>query len=69
MRDDYRALSRLQAYLIIDQRQVFVELDSRADNGWQLQTFSDIDAVIPLDAIGCDLPLAELYRGINFSDE
>jgi Uma2 family endonuclease len=30
---------------------------------------SDIDDVIPLDMIGCDLPLSDIYRGIDLSED
>ncbi len=67
--DYYPALSSLQAYLIVDQHQFLAELHTREENGWLRQTFSDIDAVISLDAIGCSLLLSEIYRGIVFSDD
>ena len=65
----YRALSSMKMCLIIDPHQILVELHSRADNGWHWQSFSAIGDVISLESIGCDLPLAEIYRGINFSDD
>ncbi len=67
--DYYRVLSSLQMYLIVDQHQLLAELHTREENGWLHNIFSDTDAVIPLDIIGCDLPLAEIYRGIIFSDD
>ena len=65
----YRALSSLELYLIVDQHQFLAELHTREEDGWLLQTYSDINAIIPLDAIGCRLPLSEIYRGIIFSDD
>ena len=62
--DYYCALSSLEVYLIVDQHQFLAELHTREENGWLLQTYSDINAIIPLDAIGCRLPLSEIYRGI-----
>ena len=67
--DYYRAMLTLQSYIIVAQDECHVEMHSRSESGWHWQTFSDIDAVIPLDAIGCSLPLAEIYRGIVFSDD
>ncbi len=64
----YRALPSLQTYIIVDQHQVYIELHQRASAGWLRQSFSDIDAVIPLGSLGCRLPLAEMYRGIIFPD-
>lgn len=65
--DYYRALSSLQAYLIVDQHQMLVELHTREENGWLWRMFSDLDDVIPLPMLGCGLALSQVYRGIVFS--
>lgn len=65
----YRDLPSVEAYVIIDQHECFVDMHIRTDTGWHWQAYSSLDAVIPLDMIGCDLPLSEIYRGIIFSDE
>jgi len=62
----YQSIPSLQAVLIIDQFEALVEAHSRREDNWLLQRFSGLDAVIPLPALGCDLPLAEIYRGISF---
>ena len=65
-RDLYQSISSLQVYIIIDQFKAQVEVDSRLDDSWQTKEYADLDAVIPLPALGCDLPLAEIYDGIQF---
>lgn len=67
--DYYRALSSMKTYLVIDQHQILVELHSRAETGWHWQSFSELGDVVPLPMLGCALPLAEIYRGIVFSDD
>ena len=62
----YQSIASLRIYLVIDQRQPLVERYERHDGGWRLREFSGLDAVIPLAPLGCDLPLAEIYRGIRF---
>ena len=62
----YQSIDSLQVYLVIDQHRVFVELHERQDGAWHTQEYSGLDAVIPLPALGCDLPLAEIYAGISF---
>ena len=64
-RDTYRNVPSLQVYLVIDQFKAHVEVDSRLDESWHTQEFAGLDAVIPLQALGCDLPLAEIYAGIE----
>ena len=65
----YRSIPSLQVYLIIDQFQAQVEADSRQDGAWHTHEYSGLDAIIPLPALGCELPLAEIYAGIEFDTQ
>ncbi len=65
-RDLYQSIPSLQVYLIIDQFKAQVEVASRGASGWPVRTFSGLDAIVPLPALGCDLPLADIYDGIQF---
>ena len=67
-RDFYRLVASIQAYLVIDQHRVCAELYSRAVVGWLLQVFTNPDDVIPLQMLNCELPLADIYRGISFGE-
>jgi len=67
-RDFYREVPSMQAYLVIDQHRVCAELYTRANIGWLLQVYTDPDDVIPLYMLNCELPLAEVYRGISFEE-
>ena len=62
----YQSIASLQIYLVIDQQQPLVELYERQDVGWRMRECAGLDAVAPLEALGCELPLAELYDGISF---
>lgn len=66
--DFYRSLPSVQAYLLIEQERVHAQLYIRQESTWQLQEFSGLDAVIPLEALEMTLPLSEVYREIEFSD-
>ena len=65
-REFYQSVDSMQIYLIIDQDRPFVELHTRQDAGWTLREFSGLDASLPLDTIGCQLPLAEIYHQVEF---
>ncbi len=65
-RDFYTTIPSLQVYLIVDQHRVYVEAYRRVGAGWQSQAYSDIDDVIALEPLGCDLSLADIYRNISF---
>ena len=67
-RDSYYEVPSIQAYLIIDQHRVCAELSIRADGGWQTDSYETLEDVVPLDVLGCELPLSQVYRGINFDD-
>ena len=66
-REYYQSIDTLQHYLVIDQHRVMVDFYSRgADGSWRSQQFADIAASLPLAALGCALPLAEIYHRIEF---
>lgn len=67
-REFYQSVPSIQAYLIVDQHQVFAELYSRVDASWQLQTFSRPEDDIPLAALNCRLPLRDIYRNIALEE-
>lgn len=65
----YFDVPALQTYLIVDQHRVLVEMYTRGDGDWQMQSYNDLVDEIPLDALNCQLPLREIYRGIDFKSE
>ncbi|MCY3916131.1 MAG: Uma2 family endonuclease [Chloroflexi bacterium] len=64
-REQYQSIASLQVYLVIDQFKAHVEVDSRQDDIWQTQEFAGLNAIVPLPALNCDLPLAEIHAGIE----
>lgn len=65
-REQYRSIPSLQVYLVIEQFEAHVEADSRLGDNWQSQEYAGLDAIIPLPALDCELPVAEIYAGIEF---
>ncbi len=66
--DLYFEIPSIQAYLIIDQHRVCAELSIRSESGWRTTLFETLDDVLPLDVLDCKLPLAQVYRGVNFDE-
>ena len=64
----YFEVPSIRAYLVIDQHRVFADLYSRQDSGWDVQDFTSLSDVIPLPSLDCELPLAQIYRGISFRE-
>jgi len=67
----YRNLDSLKHYLVIHQTRVYVQLFTRHDtqDAWIFRDFKTLDDVIPLTYIGVELPMSEVYRGIEIDDE
>ena len=62
----YQSLPSLQAYLVVDQDRRYATLRLRREHFWATYKFEEPDAVIPLDVLDCELPLSEVYEGIEF---
>jgi Uma2 family endonuclease len=67
--DFYRSLSSLQTYLLLEQNRPFAQLYIRDEDEWRLKEFSGLDAVVPLESIGCTLALSEAYRNVAFDEK
>ena len=65
--DFYTSVPSMQAYLIIDQAEVYVESYMRAGRRWQRDEFDSLDDIIEIEALGCRLPLSAIYRKIAFT--
>ncbi len=68
-KDAYLTIPSLVAYLIVEQESPTIEVHRRGEQGFVHETYSSLGAVIPLGEIETDLPLAEVYDGVEFSPE
>jgi Uma2 family endonuclease len=64
-----RTLASLQEYLLISQDQVKLEQYLRQSEGWLYKTFGDLEAVVELPSVGCQLGLADVYEKVAFPQE
>jgi Uma2 family endonuclease len=63
----YRKIDSLCAYLLIGQDSMHVELYTRQEqNYWLLAEFTEQDAMVPLDAIGCSISMIDIYEDVEF---
>ena len=53
----------------IEQETAAVVAFRRTEAGFVRETHEGLDAVLPLGEIGINLPLAEIYEGVQFSSE
>lgn len=68
-RDAYLTIPTLAAYLLIETNRARVAMHRRTENGFVLEAYDGLDAVIELPAIEVELPLAELYERVTFAAE
>jgi Uma2 family endonuclease len=66
--DRYRQVETLRAYVLVSQAQPQVEIYQRQPDGnWLLHVEKGLQAVLAIPAIGIELPLLEIYDGVDFA--
>jgi Uma2 family endonuclease len=68
-KEAYLAIPSLDAYLMIEQDAAAVVVFRRTEQGFVRQVYEGLEAVIPLEEVGIDLPLSEVFDGVEFSPE
>ena len=61
---EYRAIPSLQRYVILEQDRIAATVHARAADGWMTQILFAGD-VLAMSEISVDLPLDELYEGLD----
>ncbi|MCC5899963.1 MAG: Uma2 family endonuclease [Phormidium sp. BM_Day4_Bin.17] len=64
----YRSIPNFCEYILVRQTVPSIDRYTRQESGWWLQEFSGWEASLPIESIGLDMPLAEIYRGVNLDD-
>jgi Uma2 family endonuclease len=68
-KDAYLAIPSLQIYALVEQGTAAVVVFRRTAGGWAREVYEGTATMIPLSEIETDLPLAEIYEGVQFSAE
>jgi len=63
--EEYRATPSIQRYVIIEQTRMAAIMFARKESGWISETLAGGGAQLSLPEVGIDLPLAELYAGLE----
>lgn len=64
----YQQIPSLREYLLVGQEEPRIERYLRIDESrWTLDSAEGLEGAIPIEAVGTQLPLAEVYRRIDFS--
>jgi Uma2 family endonuclease len=68
-KDAYLTIGSLSAYVLIEQDAPAVIVFRRTEQGFVREVHQGLDAVVPLPEIEIELPLAEIYDGVEFAPE
>lgn len=64
----YRQLESLKEYILVSQDRVYVERYLRKQEEWGYTSFQELNEVLPLISIQCELPLQEIYERVEFPE-
>jgi Uma2 family endonuclease len=66
----YRTIPSFQEYLLIDQYSMHVEQYYKSEpNKWIFSEYDAPESILKLNAVPCELSLAELYDKVNFEEQ
>jgi Uma2 family endonuclease len=68
--DEYSSIPEFNTYLLIWQDRPLIELRIRVNaDTWQTRRFEGLEAVVPISTFNIEIPLADLYLNIDWSEE
>jgi Uma2 family endonuclease len=62
-KDAYLQIPTLEAYVMLEQESVAVQIFRRSSNGFIREVYKGPDAVISFPTLGIKVPLSEIYEG------
>lgn len=65
----YRTLPSLREYVLIAQDEVSIERYVRDGDRWQYSATSDLDGVLHLTSLGCEVPVRAIYDDVELPAE
>ena len=68
-KDAYQTIPSLNVYVLLEQESPAAVVFRRTERGFVREVYRGLDAVVPLREIEIDLPLAEVYEGVEFLPE
>lgn len=67
--DAYLTIPSLCVYVLVEQEAPAVRVFRRTEKGFVREVYEGLEAVVPLGEIEIDLPLAEVYEGVEYAPE
>ncbi len=64
----YRQIPTLQEYVMIDQTKSYIEHFRSDGNFWVHETLDQMDAILILPSVQCEIPLATIYEKVEWQN-
>jgi Uma2 family endonuclease len=68
-KDAYLTIPSLCVYALVEQEMAAVVALRRSEHGFVREVYEGLDAILPLPEVDIDLPLSEIYDGVQFAPE
>jgi Uma2 family endonuclease len=68
-KDAYLTIPSLRVYALVEQETAAVIVFRRTESGFAREVYEGMDVVLPLPEVETELPLAEIYDGVEFTPE
>jgi Uma2 family endonuclease len=68
-KDAYLTIPSLRVYGLIDTERPLIVVHRWSKQGFDCEVYEGLEAVVPLPEIEAELPLAEVYEGVEFAAE
>ncbi len=65
--DYYRTIPEFKEYLLVEQYRPYVAQYKKTNEGWLLNEYQSLDAVLMMYAIAIQIPLTEIYDLVDFT--
>src|SRR5882724_3803988 len=65
----YRLVSSIEAYLLVEQDRLRITVLHRADNDWRREVIDGRTAVLKLECLGVEIPMARIYERTGMERE
>ena len=63
----YKNITSLQNYILVDSEKAFIEVRFKTTEGeWEANTYLRSDGKFPVQALGIELSIEEVYEGVSF---
>ncbi len=68
-KEAYLTIRSMRVYGLIETESARVVVHRWTKGGFLPEVYEGLDAVVPLPEVGAELPLAEIYKGVEFMSE